>query len=187
MKRGKDNDLDEHDAELLLRAVTRGTADHLKCDYDRYMLALYLGYLVDQPKRQRKALKDRLVTQLRLASESKAENNDEFIREAAIEAQGFLDTIEMLRARVGPDESELGRKLHGGDLGDADSRAEYQELSAPEEAFYEVLLKIDQMPVEQRKNLMHSDAFKLLKDAIEQAYESRRAANDWPDIIADQS
>lgn len=70
MTRSKKNALDEHDSELWLRAVTRGTADHLRSDYDRYMLAMYMGYLVHQPKRYREALKDRLVTQLRLASQS---------------------------------------------------------------------------------------------------------------------
>ena len=187
MTHSKRKDLDEHDGELWLRAVTRSTADHLRCDYDRYMLAMYLGYLVNQPKRQREALKDRLVTQLRLASSSKAENNDEFIRQAAIEVQEFLDTIKMMRTKVGPNESELGRRLHGGDLGKADSRADHQELSAPEEAFYDVLLKIDQLPLQQRKNLTSSDAFKLLKEAIEEAYKNRKVADDWPDLIASES
>jgi len=185
--RSKKSDLDEHDAELWLRATTRCSADHLRSDYDRYMLALYVEYLVDQPKRRRESLKDRLVTQLRLASASKAENNDEFIGEAAIEVQGLMDTIKMMRTNVGPDESELGRKLHGGDLGDVDSRGEYQELSTPEVAFYEVLLKIDQLPVELRKNLTDSDAFKLLKEAIEEAYKNRRTGDDWPDLITNDS
>lgn len=93
----------------------------------------------------------------------------------------------MLRTRVGPNESELGRKLHGGELGDTESSGEYQELSAPEEAFYGVLLKIDQMPVEQRKNLTHSDAFKLLKEVIEEAYKNRKTGDNWPDLIDSES
>jgi len=54
-------------------------------------------------------------------------------------------------------------------------------------AFYEVLLKIDQLPVELRKNLTHSDAFKLLKEAIEEAYKNRRTGDDWPDLITNDS
>ena len=186
MTRNK-KDLEEHDSELWLRAVTRGTADHLRRDYDRYMLAMYLDYLVRQPKSRREALKDRLVTQLRLASATKTENNKEFICEAAMEVQEFLDTIKLLRKKVGPNESELGHKLHGGDLGDADSRGSHPALSAPEEAFYGVLLKIDQMPVQQRQKLTHSDAFKLLKEAIEEAYKTRRVVDDWPDLISGES
>lgn len=173
--------------ELWLRAATRGTADHLRCDYDRLVLAIYLDYLVHQPKRQRESLKDRLVTQLRLACRIKTENNSEFITQAAMEVQQFLDTIKVMRTKVGPNESELGRKLHGGDLGDVESSGEYQELTAHEEAFYEVLLKIDQMPVEQRKNLISSDAFQLLKKAIEEAYEMRKRVDDWPDLISGET
>ena len=88
-----------------------------------------------------------------------------------------------MRTKVSPNESELGRKIHGGDLGDADSRVVHEELSAPEEAFYEVLLKIDRLPVQLRKNLTRSNAFKLLKDAIEEAYKNRTATDDWPDLL----
>ena len=185
MSRTKKN-LVNRDTEVWLRSVTRSVADHLRRDGDRRMLALYLDYLVSSPKPEQRALKDRLITQLRLSSVTEpTETNETFIAAAARDVQEFFQLIETLRSKVGPDESDLGQKLHGGELGDVEHRTPNQKLieTDADEAFFETILRIEQMDARARAALKATDAYRLLREALEEVRKQNKRVDDWPDEI----
>src|SRR5258705_1673974 len=102
--RKQPTNLNKHDTQIWFRATTKTVAASLRNDNDRGMLAMYVDYLTARPKWEREKLRDRLITELRLACAEKFENNDQFITRAAVAAQEIFDLAEFLRTKVGPND-----------------------------------------------------------------------------------